>query len=254
MSGRPSIDAQRARIGVLPTGKTGDRGRQPAVRRRDPAAGAPHRHGANCRRPRQRANRAWPGPTPDPCRHPGRSYRAIERRSGNRACLRRCDDPPGIRGGRRRESGAHAHAIGRSRGGLTTWNHAAEDCEQFCAICPMTGASGLPIRSTIDPGHRGGCAQARGLIDGLTGIGRVVADAARDADRLRASSADALGAPERIGRDPSRIGRPTIDRALCRGRHLVERSLTASSDPAGERCAARLPCHPSVPSSRSPLR
>ena len=60
--------------------------------------------------------------------------------------------------------GPEAHAIGRSRGGLTTRIHAAVD------------ALGLPVRFLITPGHWGDCPQARGLIEGLEGVGHVIAD------------------------------------------------------------------------------
>ncbi len=77
--------------------------------------------------------------------------------------------------------GAEAHAIGRSKGGLSTKIHASVD------------ALGLPIRIVITPGQWGDCPQARGLIEGLTGVGHVMADAAYDADHLRQFIVDDLG-------------------------------------------------------------
>ena len=56
---------------------------------------------------------------------------------------------------------------------MTTKIHAAVD------------ALGLPIRFVLTPGQWGDCPQARGLIEGLVGVGHVMADAAHDADDLR---------------------------------------------------------------------
>ncbi len=108
------------------------------------------------------------------------------------------------------QKGAQAHAIGRSKGGLTTKIHAA------------VGALGLPIRFTITPGQWGDCPQARGLIEGLTGVGHVMADAAYDADYLREFIVDELGATAQIKQNPSRTVRQPIDWALYKERHLVE--------------------------------
>jgi transposase len=60
------------------------------------------------------------------------------------------------------------------------------------------------------------------LIDGLTGVGHVVADAAYDADHLRLFINDASGAKAQIKQNPSRSGSMPIDRHLCKERHLVE--------------------------------
>lgn len=114
------------------------------------------------------------------------------------------------RGCKWRKRGAEAHAIGRSKGSLTTKIHASVD------------ALGLPIRIVITPGQWGDCPQARGLIEGLTGVGHVMADAAYDADHLRKFIADDLGATAQIKQNPTRKFEQPIDWALYKERHLVE--------------------------------
>ena len=83
-------------------------------------------------------------------------------------------------------------------------------------------ALGLPIRFTITPGQWGDCPQARGLIEGLMGVGHVMADAAYDADDLRKFIADDLGAAAQIKQNPTRSVRQAIDWTLYKERHLVE--------------------------------
>lgn len=109
------------------------------------------------------------------------------------------------------KGGLEAHAIGRSRGGLTTKIHAAVD------------ALGLPIRVLITPGHWGDCPQAHGLLEGLEGVGHVIADAGYDADHLRDFIAGELGAVAQIKQNPTRSGSKLIDWALYKERNLVER-------------------------------
>jgi len=94
---------------------------------------------------------------------------------------------------------------------LTTKIHAAVD------------ALGLPIRFVITPGHWGDCPQARGLLEGLEGVGHVIADAGYDADHLRFFIAGELGAVAQIKQNPTRSGSKLIDWALYRERNLVER-------------------------------
>lgn len=86
----------------------------------------------------------------------------------------------------------------------------------------MVDALGLPVRFEITPGHWGDCPQAQHLIAGLEGVGHVIADAAYDADPLRRFIADDLGAKPQIKQNPTRTGRPPIDWALYKERHLVE--------------------------------
>ena len=110
----------------------------------------------------------------------------------------------------RRKRGAEAAAIGRSRGGLTTKLHAAVD------------AIGLPIRIHPTPGQYGDSPQAKALLRGLTGVGHVIADAAYDADPLRAFIANDLGASAHIKANPSRTQKPPIDWSLYKERHQIE--------------------------------
>lgn len=82
---------------------------------------------------------------------------------------------------------------------------------------------GLPIRFMITPGHWGDCPQARGLIEGLKGVGHVIMDAGYDADHLRSFIAKELGAVAQIKQNPSRSGAKAIDWMLYKERNLVER-------------------------------
>ncbi|ERU20964.1 MULTISPECIES: IS5 family transposase, partial [Brucella] len=106
--------------------------------------------------------------------------------------------------------GAEAACIGRSRGGLTTKLHAVVD------------AIGLPLRIKPTPGHYGDCPQASSLLSGLKGVGHVIADAAYDADHLRAFIASNLKATAQIKANPTRSSAPTIDWRLYKERHQIE--------------------------------
>lgn len=109
-----------------------------------------------------------------------------------------------------RKGGTQAQGIGRSRGGLTTKIHASVD------------ALGLPIRLLPTAGHRGDCPQATSLIEGLKGVGHVIADAAYDAGHLRDLIAGDLGAKAHIQANPSRAIKPLLDPDLYAERHKVE--------------------------------
>jgi len=80
----------------------------------------------------------------------------------------------------------------------------------------------LPIRIRPTPGQHGDCPQAKALLVGLQGVGHVIADAAYDADPLRAFIAHDLGATAHIKANPSRTDKPPIDWRLYRERHQVE--------------------------------
>jgi transposase len=111
--------------------------------------------------------------------------------------------------------GAESAAIGRSRGGLTTKLHAAVD------------AIGLPLRIHPTPGQFGDCPQAEALLSGLEGVGHVIADAAYDADPLRAFIANDLGATAQIKANPGRAMAPPIDWTLYKapsGRVLLQQT------------------------------
>lgn len=108
------------------------------------------------------------------------------------------------------KGGAEAACIGLSRGGRTTKLHATVD------------AIGLPLRIHPTPGQYGDCRQAEALLSGLQGVGHVIADAADDADLLRAFIAVDLGATAQIKANLSRAMAPPIDWNLYKERHQVE--------------------------------
>ena len=83
-------------------------------------------------------------------------------------------------------------------------------------------ALGLPIRLTVTPGQWGDCPQTAGLIEGLVGVGHVIADAAYDATHLREAIAT-MGASAQIAQNPSRAAKMPLDPDLYAGRNLVER-------------------------------
>ena len=122
----------------------------------------------------------------------------------------RCDDLQDARGRHLAKGGLEAAGIGRSKGGLTTKIHVAVD------------ALGLPIRFIVTPGQWGDSPQARGLIEGLSGVDHVIADAAYDADHLRQFIRDDLQATPHIKQNPTRVVRHPIDWTLYKERHLVE--------------------------------
>ena len=57
---------------------------------------------------------------------------------------------------------------------------------------------------TFGSGQWGDSPQARGLIEGFSGVGHVIMDLAYDADHLRIFIADDLGAMAHIKRNPTR--------------------------------------------------
>jgi len=83
-------------------------------------------------------------------------------------------------------------------------------------------ALGLPVRLIPTAGHRGDCPQAAALIEGLEGVGHVIADAAYDAGHLRALIETGLGAEAHMQANPSRAIKPPLDPDLYAERHKVE--------------------------------
>lgn len=61
------------------------------------------------------------------------------------------------------------------------------------------------------------------MIEGLEGVGHVIADAGYDADHLRDYIANSLGAVAQIKQNPTRSGSKPVDWALYKERNLVER-------------------------------
>ena len=71
-------------------------------------------------------------------------------------------------------------------------------------------------------GQRGDCPQAQGLLEGLSGVDHVIADAAYDSDALRAFIAEDLGATAQIKANPTRKRIHPIDWTLYKERHQIE--------------------------------
>ena len=149
-------------------------------------------------------------PAVDAGRGLGGSFQSVEHSAGFRVRAGRCHHLQNTCRRDLSKRGLEAAGIGRSKGGLTTKIHAAVD------------ALGLPIRFTITRGQWGDSPQARGLIEGLSGVGHVIMDAAYDADHLRDFIANDLRATAHIKRNPTRREDRPIDWVLYKERHLVE--------------------------------
>ena len=86
----------------------------------------------------------------------------------------------------------------------------------------MVDALASPIRFIITPGHRGDWPQARRLVEGLDGVGHVIADIAYDANHLRRFIDQQLGVSAETPSNPSRATKLPIDLDIHKARHLVE--------------------------------
>lgn len=149
-------------------------------------------------------------PALDAGRRVGQSFQGLVHRSRLRVRAGRCHDLQGSCGCDLSKRGLEARAIGRSRGGLTTKIHAVVD------------ALGLPVRFEITPGQSADSPQAEGLIEGLHGVGNVIADSGYDTEALRRFIIETLGAEAHIKRNLSRARCCPIDWVLYKERHLVE--------------------------------
>jgi transposase len=78
------------------------------------------------------------------------------------------------------------------------------------------------VRLIPTAGQRGDGPQAAALIDGLDGVGHVIADAAYDSGALRGKIRDEVGAAAHIRANPSRAIKPPLDPDLYAERHKVE--------------------------------
>ena len=114
--------------------------------------------------------------------------------------------------GRRRKRGAHANAIGRSRGGPTTKLHALVD------------GLGRFVAFTITPGQRGDAPVAAGLVSLLPASTTLAADRAYDSDALR-HMLIARGTTPVIPNGPRRKNLHPFDRTAYKRRNLVERAF-----------------------------
>ena len=112
------------------------------------------------------------------------------------------------RGGRKK--GGSDHAIGRSRGGLTTKIHAVVD------------AQGLPVRLVISPGQASDKTIAPSLLANLPAAQALVADRGYDAQAILNLVRQA-GGEAHIPTSRDRKVQRSVDPALYRQRNLVER-------------------------------
>lgn len=128
---------------------------------------------------------------------------------------------------RRAEGGTQAHGIVCSRGGLTTKIHAAVD------------ALGIPVRLIPTAGQRGDSSQTAALIDGLRGVGDVIAGAVYDSGGVRGKIKDELRAETHIKANPSRAIKPPLAPDLYAQRQKVETSSSGSNDSVAAHCAVR---------------
>lgn len=219
-------------------GARAERRGRPSVCGRGCVAGpdgrAPARSAA---RVRQVDRRARPLPTLGDGGGLGTPFQRVERGPRLRTRPHRQHDMQGPRGCDGRKGGTRAQGIGRSRGGLTTRIHAAVD------------APGPPVRLIPTAGQRGDGPQAAALIDGLDGVGHVIADAACDSGALRGRSGTNFGRkpPSRPTR-PARSSRPSPPISTQNATRSGT-SSSGSSASVASRCAA-LRCEKTLTSFR----
>src|ERR1700751_3206500 len=125
----------------------------------------------------------------------------------------------GIRHGRRhhrqgpppwtgRKRGTQSHAIGRSKGGMTT------------KILALTDALGNLVRFVLLPGHRFDTVGVPPLIEGLA-FDALIADKAFDSNAIIADLY-ARGAKVGVSQHPRRAKPLAIDEEMYKWRHLIE--------------------------------
>lgn len=119
--------------------------------------------------------------------------------------------------GGRWQGGAHANAIGRSRGGPTTKLHALVD------------GLGRMVAFTITPGQRGDAPVAAELVGLLPASATLAADRAYDSDALRRLLL-ARGTTPVIPNGPRRKNLHPFDRTAYKRRNLVERAFCRIKD------------------------
>jgi transposase len=118
---------------------------------------------------------------------------------------------------RRRERGAEAQAIGRSRGGRTTKIHTVVDGE------------GRIIAFELTVGQRHDIRPAAGLLEPLPAAKSLLADAAYDSDAFRAFLT-ARGTTPVIKENPSRKQHHPFDKEAYKGRNIIERAFSLLKD------------------------
>lgn len=117
---------------------------------------------------------------------------------------------PGAPAGGHGEKGGEDHALGRSRGGLST------------KINAMVDGRGLPVAITLSAGQASGKAAVEGLLARHPAPGDVVADRGYDA-RAVLDLIAARGGRGHIPTQRDRKPQRQVDPALYRQRNLVER-------------------------------
>ncbi|HYF22716.1 MAG TPA: IS5 family transposase [Caulobacteraceae bacterium] len=108
------------------------------------------------------------------------------------------------------KKGGPDHAIGRSRGGLST------------KINALVDQDGLPLRIVLSAGQASDKAAVEALIDGLRPAGALVADRGYDA-RAVIDMVEARGGRAHIPTQRDRKVQRSIDPAIYRQRNVVER-------------------------------
>ena len=146
-----------------------------------------------------------------PSRRLGGSFKALSEDADfeqhNRACPpAQCRCP---KKSDQSEDRFEAHALGRSKGGLSTKVHAA------------TEALGNPVRFILTSGERNDITQIEGLLDGLK-ASHVLADKGYDGQRAMDAVA-ATGAKPVIPRRTTTAQWRTFDAIIYKDRNLIER-------------------------------
>lgn len=108
---------------------------------------------------------------------------------------------------------SHCEAIGNSRGGKTTKIHLAVD------------SGGFPIHFELSGGQVNDIVHGESLIEGISGIGMVVADKGYDSEALREFTRRIGATPVIPRRGNNKAGNEDMDWSMYRLRHLVENAF-----------------------------
>lgn len=119
--------------------------------------------------------------------------------------------------GGRRQRGAHAQAIGSSRGGRNTKIHA------------ITDRYGRPLAFHLTPGQAADCRAAEHLLANLPERCIVHADRAYDTNRVR-DLIESQGAVPNIPPKRTRLWKSCFSKTLYKGRNAIERMFCRLKD------------------------
>ena len=119
--------------------------------------------------------------------------------------------------GGRRQRGAHAQAIGSSRGGRNAKVHAIADCY------------GRPLAFHLTPGQAADCRAAEHLLADLPARCIVHADRAYDTNRVR-DLIESQGAVSHIPPKRTRLWKSCFSKTLYKGRNAIERMFCRLKD------------------------